>query len=344
MSPDHRETWRRLLGRSSVTPGQISRLFSLDEGALTRAAKAYPVRINPYYLSLIRHPDDPIGRQVIPQPAEIEDPEGMEDPLGEEASSPVPNLTHRYPDRVLLLVSNQCAVHCRFCNRKRKVGRGFPVRRETIARAVDYVRHHPEVRDVLLSGGDPLLLPEDELDGILGALRAIPHVEILRIGTRVPCVLPQRVTPALCRTLRRHHPLYVSTHFNHPREITHQARRACALLADAGIPLGCQTVLLRGVNDEPAVMIDLMRGLLAMAVRPYYLFQLDWVRGASHFRTPITRGMEIMDALQASLGGLGLPQYVLDLPGGGGKVPLWPLLPHPAVRDSQGCAGPGDLV
>jgi lysine 2,3-aminomutase len=282
------------------------------------------MRINPYYLGLIKRPGDPLWKQVVPDEKELMDTEGMEDPLAEEKYSPVPNVTHRYPDRVLFLVSNQCAVHCRFCTRKRKIGRQFAVTDTTLREGIAYIRFHREVRDVLISGGDPLLLEDEQLAGILAALRAIPHVEIIRIGTRVPCALPQRVTRRLVKTLRRFHPLYINTHFNHPDEITPEAAQACALLSDAGIPLGCQTVLLKGVNDDPAVMQQLLRKLLCIRVRPYYIHQMDLARGTGHFRTSLAKGLSIMEALRGHVSGLCIPQYVIDLPGGGGKIPLLP--------------------
>ncbi len=284
----------------------------------------YPVLINSYIAAMLKEPGDPLWRQFIPDGAEIEDTSGMIDPLAEDTCSPVPNITHRYPNRVLFLVSNRCAVHCRFCTRKRKIGRSFDVTPDTIAQGIDYISRSPQVRDVLLSGGDPLLLSRAQLADILGRLRAIPHVDIIRIGTRVPGVLPERVTAGLARTLARAHPLYINTHFNHPAEITPQARRACALLADAGIPLGCQTVLLKGVNDSPESMRELMQALLSMRVRPYYLHHMDYTRGTAHFRTSLSAGLALIRELRSHVSGMSVPHYVIDLPGGGGKVPLTP--------------------
>ncbi len=317
-------SWRNLLQKSVVTPDQLARVLPVDRAEAEEVSARYPLRVNPYYLSLIRYPRDPIWLQVIPDRREIEDTEGMEDPLDEERLSPVPNLVHRYPDRVLLLVSNQCATFCRFCNRKRKIGLSFPVDDFTIRQGVDYIVRHPEVRDVLLSGGDPLLLEDLVLDQILGTLRSIPHVEIIRIGSRVPCTLPHRITPSLCRILRRYLPLYVSTHFNHPWELTPQAKRACSRLVDHGIPLGNQTVLLRGVNDDPEVMAELVTALARARVKPYYLFHADPVKGTSHFRTPVAKGLDIMGFLLRAVPELCIPDYVVDLPEGGGKVPLLP--------------------
>jgi len=282
------------------------------------------MRINPYYLSLIKEPNDPLWLQAVPDFRELNDPLGLEDPLNEEEQSPVPNITHRYPDRVLFLVSSQCAMYCRFCTRKRKVGRSLTVTEETIALGIEYIGRHREVRDVLLSGGDPLLLTDKSIEHILKALRQIPHVEIIRIGTRVPCTLPQRITIRLVNMLKKYHPLYINTHFNHPIEITPEAAKACGRLADAGIPLGCQTVILRGVNDDAAIMKQLMQGLLRIRVRPYYLYQADLTQGTGHFRTPVDKGLEIIEALRGHTSGLCVPTFVVDVPGGGGKTPLLP--------------------
>ncbi|NJC87213.1 MAG: KamA family radical SAM protein [Desulfuromonas sp.] len=319
------ETWQKILQASITRPAQITPRFGIDPVPLAAVAAQYPMRITPYYLSLIREVNDPIWRQAIPDAAELHDSVCFTDPLDEENQSPVPNLVHRYPDRVLFLVCAECAMYCRFCTRKRKVGgEHMVVNSDTIALGLDYIRRHEEIRDVILSGGDPLLLADEKLDGILTALRAIPHVEIIRIGSRVPVVLPQRVTPGLIRVLRKHHPLYLNTHFNHPDEITATSAKACARLADAGIPLGNQTVLLRGVNDDPAVMKRLMQQLLAIRVRPYYLYQADMVQGTDHFRTSVAEGLEIVRALRGHTSGLGVPAYVIDAPGGGGKIPLLP--------------------
>lgn len=318
------ETWQKILQASITQPAQITPRFGIDPAPLAAVAAQYPMRITPYYLALIREVGDPIWRQAVPDRAELHASPCCADPL-EEDQGPVPNLVHRYPDRVLFMVCAECAMYCRFCTRKRKVGgEKMAINAGTIARGLDYIRSRPEVRDVILSGGDPLLLADEKLDAILAALRAIPHVEIIRIGSRIPVVLPQRVTPGLIRVLRRHHPLYLNTHFNHPDEITETAAKACARLADAGIPLGNQTVLLRGVNDEPAVMKRLMQKLLAIRVRPYYLYQADLVQGTDHFRTSVEEGLEIVRALRGHTSGLGVPAYVIDAPGGGGKIPLLP--------------------
>jgi len=318
------DSWRGLLGRSITKAVELVGRLSVEPMEVQKVISRYPMRINPYYLSLIREPADPIWLQAVPDIRELRDEDGLEDPLMEERQSPVPNLTHRYPDRVLFLVSNQCAMYCRFCTRKRKVGRAFKVTEETIALGIEYIERHKEVRDVLLSGGDPFLLSDRSIERILSSLRRIKHVEIIRIGTRVPCTLPQRITVRLANMLKRYHPLYMSTHFNHPDEITTEASKACARLADVGIPLGCQTVLLRGVNDEPGVMKRLMQGLLRIRVRPYYLYQADLAQGTQHFRTPVDKGLEIIDSLRGYTSGFCVPHFVVDLPDGGGKIPLLP--------------------
>lgn len=322
--PPELPVWKRLLAESITDPDQISWPVSGDREDLRRVIRRYPMRINPYYLGLIQKAHDPIYRQCVPDVRELEAGPGVPDPLGEEKHSPVRGLTHRYPDRVLFLVSVECAMYCRFCNRKRKVGRETMVNDETIEQGLHYIRCHPEVRDVLLSGGDPLLLEDEKLSHILMALRRMPHVEIIRIGTRVPCALPQRITPELALMLKEFHPLYVNTHFNHHREITPESARACNRLADAGIPLGCQTVLLKGINDDVNTMRTLMRKLLTIRVKPYYLFHGDPARGTCHFRTSLSRGLDIMRGLQGYTSGLCVPHFAIDLLGGGGKVPVLP--------------------
>ncbi len=316
--------WKQMLSQSITTAKGLSALFDIDESKLHRVIARYPVRINPYYLSLIKHKDDAIYKQCIPDIREIIDEKGIEDPLNEETLSPVQGLTHRYPDRVLFLVSAHCAAYCRFCNRKRKVGHSRMVSKKSIKEGLAYIKSNRKIRDVLLSGGDPLLLDNQDLFMILTQLRSMSHVEIIRIGTRVPCTLPHRITSQLSKMLKKFHPLYIHTHFNHPDEITPYASLACKRLSDAGIPLGCQTVLLKGVNDAPLVLKRLMRKLLTIRVRPYYLFQADLAKGTAHFRTPITKGLETISALQGHTSGLCVPHYAIDLPGGGGKVPLLP--------------------
>jgi len=316
--------WKKILAESITSPSQLGTKFKIQSNDLEKVVSTYPMRINPYYLGLIQHQGDPIYRQCVPDIQEIESQAGWEDPLNEEALSPIPGLTHKYPDRVLFLISNYCPVYCRFCNRKRKVGREALVDKNSIREGIRYIRKTPSVRDVLLSGGDPLVLETPRLREILKELRAISHVEIIRIGTRAPCTLPQRITPDLVEMLRQFHPIYINTHFNHPREITPEAIRACGRLVDAGIPLGNQTVLLRGVNDDLGIMKDLVQRLVQIRVRPYYLFQADLVKGTSHFWTPLQTGLDIMEGLQGHTSGICLPHFAVDLPGGGGKVPLLP--------------------
>ena len=284
--------------------------------------------ITPYFFNLIDPADEhcPIRRQVIPRLEETHTaPWEMADPCGEDAHSPVPGLVHRYPDRVLFLVTDRCAAYCRYCTRSRLVSNatGYDFHPE-FDRQIEYIRQHPEIRDVLLSGGDPLLLNDEKLEALLSRLRAIPHVEFLRLGTRIPIFLPQRITPELCAMLRQFHPLFISIHTNHPRELTLEARAGLERLADAGIPLGNQSVLLRGVNDSVPVMKALLHKLLMCRVRPYYLYQCDLIAGSAHLRTSVRRGLEIMNQLRGFTTGYAVPQYVIDAPGGGGKVPINP--------------------
>jgi len=293
--------------------------FKVDDPALNAVASRYPFRISAYYASLIKKPFDPIWLQAIPSLQELDDDQ-QPDPLDEERLSPVPGLIHRYPDRAVLLASNSCAVYCRFCMRKRSigcVGSGLD-----LAKAIAYIAETPALKDILVSGGDPLMLPPDYLDNLLEQLTKIPHVEIIRIGSRLPVTDPERITPQLCRMLAKHHPLYLNTHFNHPAELTEQSARACELLIAAGIPLANQTVLLKGVNDSTTVLDKLFRGLLRMRVRPYYLHQMDLVKGTAHFRTALAKGMELMDELRGKISGMAIPHFVVDLPEGKGKVPL----------------------
>jgi lysine 2,3-aminomutase len=289
----------------------------------------FPLSITPYYLSLIKkenYKNDPIYKQSFLDNRElIITPSEMGDPLAEDNDSPVPGITHRYPDRVLFLVSNVCAMYCRHCTRKRKVGDiDFIPDKDQIEQGLEYIRNTPQVRDVLLSGGDPFLLSDDYLDWILTELGNIPHVQVVRIGTRTPVVLPYRITDDLVKMLKKHHPLWINTHFNHPREMTASAREALAKLADAGIPLGNQSVLLADVNDCPRIMKELVHKLVMNRVRPYYLYQCDLSEGLSHFRTPVGKGIEIMESLIGHTSGFAVPTYVIDAPGGGGKIPIMP--------------------
>ncbi|MBM3423576.1 MAG: lysine 2,3-aminomutase [Chlorobi bacterium] len=294
-----------------------------------QTANKFPMSITPYYLSLIdteNMENDPVFLQSVPSPRELEIMQGdMADPLHEDEDSPAPCITHRYPDRVLLLVSNTCPMYCRHCTRKRKVGDEDTIpSRSAISAGMDYIRKTPQVRDVLLSGGDPFLLSDNTLDWILGELGSIRHVEIIRIGTRTPVVLPSRITKGLTSILKKHQPVWVNTHFNHPREITQSSRNALAALANAGVPLGNQTVLLSGVNDCPRIMKALMHKLARNRVRPYYLYQCDLSEGLSHFRTPVGKGIEILESLIGHTSGFCVPTYVIDAPGGGGKIPVMP--------------------
>ncbi len=310
---------------------QLETMIALSEderAAFTQANTTLPLGITPYYMSLVSadDPNQPLRRSVIPTIQETFSALGeAHDPLGEEAMSPVPGLVHRYPDRVLLLLSDFCSTYCRYCTRSRVVGHGaIHPSRNRLERAFAYIEQTPAIRDVLLSGGDPLMLGEEKLSWVMSRLRQIPHVEIIRIGTKVPAVLPQRITPRLVRMLRRHHPLWMSLHFTHPDECTPEAYRACAMLADGGIPLGSQTVLLKGINDNLETMRTLMHHLLKMRVRPYYLYQCDPITGSSHFRTPIETGLAIIRGLRGFTSGYAVPTYVVDAPGGGGKIPLMP--------------------
>ncbi|MDD5370188.1 MAG: lysine 2,3-aminomutase [Anaerolineaceae bacterium] len=288
----------------------------------------FRVDITPYFISLIRpeDPDDPIRKQVIPTDAEITPFTGMmEDSLAEDRHSPVPGLVHRYPDRVLMLVTTQCASYCRYCTRSRIVGNpGATFSRADFEAQIDYLKRTPQVRDVLLSGGDPLTLAPKLLEELLSRLREIPHIEIIRIGTRVPVFMPMRVTDELCSMLEKYHPLWMNIHVNHPNEISSELAQACDKLSRAGIPLGNQSVLLAGVNDCPHIMRQLVQDLVRIRVRPYYIYQCDLVEGAGHFRTPVAKGIEIMEALRGHTSGYAVPTYVIDAPGGGGKIPVMP--------------------
>jgi len=297
--------------------------------ALKEVCTRFPMAVSPYYLSLIdpNDPEDPIMRQVLPSIHEIvPSAAASPDPLREEENTPVKGLTHRYPDRALFVVTGVCAVYCRHCTRRRNwiEGSGATLTAPEVTSAVGYLRSHPEIRDVLISGGDPLTLPIPFLANILEQVRGIPHVEIIRLGTRIPVVLPQRVTPPLLDVLEKNGPLWVNTQFNHPREVTGESARACDLLLRRGIPVSNQTVLLRGINDRPDIIEELNRALLRIKVRPYYLFQCDPVAGTEHFRTSIWTGVKIMEHLRGRVSGLAIPHFVIDLPGGGGKVPLLP--------------------
>jgi lysine 2,3-aminomutase len=272
--------------------------------------------------------------QYVPTVEELDIVDGVIDSLDEDADSPVPNITHRYPDRVLFLVSPVCASYCRFCTRRRKVGDPEKIPLNQYESAFEYIRQHPEVRDVILSGGDPMMLSDRRLEYLFQNLRAIPHVEIIRIGSRITSHLPERITPEFCEMVQKYHPVFMNTHFNHPDELTPRVRQALDMLAKAGIPLGCQTVLLRGVNDDPKVMMKLMHELLKARVRPYYIYMADQVAGGEHFRTTVQKGLEIVKALRGWTSGLAVPHFVIDAPGGGGKVPLLPEYVEEITEDS----------
>ena len=303
-------------------------LTAEEEEGVRRTLGRLRMAITPYYLSLIDLNDkyDPIRRQAIPTAHELEAaPYEAADPLHEDTDSPVKGLTHRYPDRVLFLVTDQCSMYCRHCTRRRFAGQtDCAVPMAQIKACIEYIRQHEEVRDVLLSGGDALMLGDGLLEEIIAEIRAIDHVEIIRIGTRTPVVCPQRITPELCAMLKKYHPIWVNTHFNHPNEITPEAAAACARLADAGIPLGNQSVLLAGVNDCVHVMKKLVNELVYIRVRPYYIYACDPSLGLSHFRTPVSKGIEIMEGLRGHTSGLCVPTFVVDAPGGGGKTPVMP--------------------
>jgi lysine 2,3-aminomutase len=324
-------SWQWQLRNSYTRLSQLSEVISPEENEIRPRPgvnDSLPLRITPYYASLLDPVDSrhALRRTVVPVLDEfIRGPGEESDPLSEDGDSPVPNLVHRYPDRVLFLVTGFCATYCRYCTRSHMVASNkCHVGRAAWQPALDYIKGHREVRDVLISGGDALTMADSQIEYLLTALRAIPHVEIIRIGTKVPVVMPQRITKPLLSILRKAHPLFMSIHFTHPDELTPEVGKACNMLADAGIPLGSQTVLLKGVNDNVVVMRKLFQGLLKMRVRPYYLYQCDPVLGSAHFRTSVKKGLEIMDGLRGHTSGYAVPQYVIDAPGGGGKIPLLP--------------------
>ena len=299
-----------------------------EEGGVKKALETLRMAITPYYFSLMdsNDPNCPVRKQAIPSIKEVHQSEAdLLDPLHEDEDSPVPGLTHRYPDRVLLLITDMCSMYCRHCTRRRFAGASddaMPMDR--IDKAIEYIAKTPQVRDVLLSGGDALLVSDETLEYIISKLRAIPHVEIVRIGSRTPVVLPQRITPELVEMLKKYHPIWLNTHFNHPKEVTPESKRACELLANAGVPLGNQSVLLRGINDCVHVMKRLVHDLVKMRVRPYYIYQCDLSMGLEHFRTPVSKGIEIIEGLRGHTSGYAVPTFVVDAPGGGGKTPVMP--------------------
>ncbi|MFP4499055.1 MAG: lysine 2,3-aminomutase [Vulcanimicrobiota bacterium] len=323
--------WRWHLRNRITSTAQLKKYLSLtlkDEEKINQVMETFPMTITPYYASLMEPGDSncPIRKQAQPDPRELNICDyQMHDPLNEDKDSPVPGLTHRYPDRVLFLVTNMCSMNCRHCTRKRKVGDETQmVHMDQINEGIEYIRKTPQIRDVLISGGDPFVLETGFLENIIRKIRDIPHVEIIRIGTRTPVVLPQRIDRELVDMLKKYHPIWINTHFNHPREITTDSKRALKMLADAGIPLGNQSVLLKGVNDCIHVMKKLLHLLVKNRVRPYYLYQCDLSQGIDHFRTSVSQGIEIMERLVGHTSGFAIPRYIVDAPGGGGKIPVFP--------------------
>lgn len=347
LSPEWTE-WQWQLRNRIRSLSRLAECFpdlTLSDDSLA-AFDRFPQAITPYYASLARSADlsDPVLRMSVPQGQELWSPSFLtDDPLAEDHHMPVPGLVHRYPDRALFLVTSACAVYCRHCTRKRVTGaRESRFSTSRLKQTVEYLLAHPEVRDVVVSGGDPLTMSDTAIEAIISALRSVPSVEVIRIGTRTPVTLPFRITGALVERLRRYHPIWVNTHFNHPCEITPESREACRRLVDAGFPVGNQSVLLKGINDDPAIMEELLRGLIRMRVRPYYLFQCDLVAGVEHFRTPLSCGIKIMEHLRGRLSGMAIPTFVVDLPGGCGKVPVLPEYvvargpAHTVFRNSSG--------
>ena len=320
--------WQKILKDESIaTLEQLAEKFGrdgIDVEALQPAFDKFQMRITPEALQQIKAVGDPMWRQYVPSVEELEVVDGVVDSLDEDGDSPVPNITHRYPDRALFLVSPVCATYCRFCTRRRKVGDPEKIPLNQFDSAFAYLRAHTEIRDVILSGGDPMMLSDRRLEYIFQKLREIPHIEIIRIGSRITAHLPERITPEFCEMVQKYHPVFMNTHFNHPDELTPAAVAALDRLSKAGVPLGCQTVLLKGVNDDPAVMKELMHRLLKARVRPYYLYMADQVAGGEHFRTMVQKGLEIIQALRGWTSGLAVPHFCIDAPGGGGKVPLLP--------------------
>ena len=320
--------WQKILKEGSID--SLDKLVAkfgadvIDVEALRPAFENFQMRITPAALNEIKAVGDPMWNQYVPTTKELDIVDGVIDSLDEDADSPVPNITHRYPDRVLFLVSPVCASYCRFCTRRRKVGDPEKIPLNQYDSAFQYIREHPEVRDVILSGGDPMMLSDRRIEYILQNLRAIPHVEIIRLGSRITSHLPERITPEFCDMVQKYHPIYMNTHFNHPSELTEASRAALDRLSRAGVVLGCQTVLLKDVNDSPEVMMKLMHELLKARVRPYYIYMADQVAGGEHFRTQVQKGLEIVKALRGWTSGLAVPHFVIDAPGGGGKVPLLP--------------------
>jgi len=331
VSKEEWNDWRWQVKNRITSVSELKKVINLskdEEEGIMDSLKTLRMAITPYYASLMSLNDlnCPIRKQAVPTLKETHKSSAdMLDPLHEDTDSPVAGLTHRYPDRVLFLVTDMCSMYCRHCTRRRFAGQKDEANSmENIDIAIEHIKNTPQIRDVLLSGGDALLVSDEKLEYIISRLRAIPHVEIIRIGTRTPVVLPQRITPQLVRMLKKYHPIWLNTHFNHPKEITSESKKACERLVNAGIPVGNQTVLLRGINDCPHVMRELMHGMLKIRVRPYYIYQCDLSQGIEHFRTPVSKGIEIIESLRGHTSGMAVPTFVVDAPGGGGKIPVMP--------------------
>ncbi len=323
--------WKWQVRNRIETLDELKKYINLtaeEEEGIRKSLQTLRMAITPYYLSLIdpNNSNCPVRKQAVPSIAETHiSPADLLDPLHEDTDSPVPGLTHRYPDRVLFLITDMCSMYCRHCTRRRFAGQNDAATpKDNITKGIEYIAKHPEVRDVLLSGGDALLVSDSVLEDIIARLRAIPHVEIIRIGSRTPVVLPQRITDDLVNMLKKYHPIWLNTHFNHSNEVTPESVEACAKMANAGIPLGNQSVLLRGINDCPNIMKKLVHNLVMMRVRPYYIYQCDLSMGLEHFRTPVSKGIEIIESLRGHTSGYAVPTFVVDAPGGGGKTPVMP--------------------
>jgi lysine 2,3-aminomutase len=331
VTTDEWNDWKWQVRNRVTTVDKLKEIVNLtpkEEEGVAESLKVLRMAITPHYATLI-DPDDPhcpVRKQAVPTVNELDFSEDdMEDPLFEDIDSPVHGLTHRYPDKVLFLITDQCGMYCRHCTRRRLAGQTDTERDTSTTDAIiEYIAAHDEIRDVLLSGGDPLLVSDARLEGIISKLQAIDHVDIVRLGSRTPCVMPQRITPELCEMLKQHHPIWLNTHFNHPKEITPDSKKAVERLADAGIPVGNQSVLLKGVNDCPTIMKKLVQDLVKIRCRPYYYYQCDMSRGIEHFRTSVAKGIEIQEALRGHTSGFAVPTFILDAPGGGGKIPLAP--------------------
>ncbi|MDH3365750.1 MAG: lysine 2,3-aminomutase [Thermoplasmata archaeon] len=331
VAPEQWNDWKWQLRNRITKVDQLKQVIDLtpaEEEGVRESLKILRMAITPYYASLMdpKDPHCPVRMQAVPTASEVDFSEAdMDDPLFEDVDSPVHGLTHRYPDKVLFLITDQCGMYCRHCTRRRLAGQTDQERdKKTLDAVIDYIKEHDEIRDVLLSGGDPLLVSNEKLDDIITRLQDIDHIDIVRIGSRAPCTLPQRVTPELCDMLKKHHPIWLNTHFNHPKEITPQSKKAVEMLADSGIPVGNQSVLLKGVNDCPTIMKKLVQDLVKIRCRPYYFYQCDMSKGIEHFRTSVAKGIEISEALRGHTSGFAMPTFILDAPGGGGKIPLAP--------------------